>query len=115
MLRGPRTDSTSRFDPAEWVYHVRRDDRTWLSRPEKVEGEAPANAPAFSAIIPDSWSFDDPVSAQRAAISHGAEPGTFRVIPAPRDPGAWLAKSSPEAMARLAAEMRSAREAAQEA
>jgi hypothetical protein len=33
------------------------------------------------------------------------------VIPAPRDPGAWLAKSSPAAMAKLGAELRAAREA----
>jgi hypothetical protein len=111
MIARHHAGSRPRLDPAEWEYHVRRDDRTWLSRPERVEGEPPANAPAFSAIIADSWSFDDPSSAERAARSHGAEPGTFRVIPAPCDPGAWLAKSSPEAMAKRTAEIRSEREA----
>lgn len=92
---------TNRLDPAEWVYHVRRDDRTWLSRPEKVAGEPPANAPAFSPIIPDSWSFEDAASARSAALSHGALPGTFRIVPSPKKPGEWLARSSPEGIARF--------------
>jgi hypothetical protein len=111
MLMRHHHAPTRRLDPNEWEYRVRMHDRTWLSRPERIEGEAVGNAPAFSRIIPDSWSFDDPESARRAALSHGAVEGTFDVIPAPRDPGAWLAKSSPAAMAKLGAELRAAREA----
>lgn len=97
--RDAETHASPWSDPARWTHHVRMRDRTWLCRPERVEGEAQGNAPVFSRRIPDCWAFDDKASAVRAALSHGATPGEFDVIAAPRDAGAWLAESSPEAMA----------------
>lgn len=106
MIGGRDIERVKRLDPAEWQYQVRLHDRTWLSRPERMEGEATGNAPAFSPIIGDCWSFEDAESAKRAAISHGADEESFTVIPSPRDPGAWLARSLPPAMAELAARLR---------
>lgn len=96
------------YDPTEWEFHVRLDDGSWLARPEHDPSEPPANAPPFTRRLGDTWSFDTARLAERAAESHGAETGTYKVIPAPRDPGAWLAKSRPPAMAELAARLRAA-------
>jgi len=85
------TPASSRFDPEEWTFHVRRSDGTWLARPAREEGEATSNAPTWTRRIPDCWTFQTEGDAREAARSHGIEDVHFAVIPQPRRPGEWLA------------------------
>lgn len=82
----------ARFDPAKWEFHIRRSGGCWLTRPAPVD-DAPVNAnqETWSRRLGESWPFDTAAEARAAALAWGAPDHDFAVIPAPRDPAAWLA------------------------
>lgn len=90
MIYRPLNRYAIHRDPADWAYHVRRSDHTWLCRPAPVADAPPSNADTWSRRIPDCWSFDTEAEARAAAIAHGAAPDDFKIVPSPRRGGEWL-------------------------
>lgn len=69
---------------------MRREDGRWLTGPEVEPGTPVGNADPWSRRILDNRSFDSEREAKMAATSHGAAPGSFAIIAAPRRGGEWL-------------------------
>jgi len=82
--------SWSHLDPADWHYAVRRTDGGWLTRPAVEPGTPPGNMETWTRRLMDVWHFDSAADARAAAISHGADPDAFAVVPSPRRGGEWL-------------------------
>lgn len=100
----PKTTSASwsHHDPAAWHFAVRRADGTWLTRPT-LDADAPAgNMETWTRRLCDVWHFDSAAEARAAAVSHGADPDGFKVLPSPRNGGDWLKQEGAHALVEAA-------------